>query len=77
MAGINVTKLKDIQVLLPPLDMQRRFERVIDYHSKVLNRYFTCAQRTDDLFQSLVARGFRGELTSSATDEILQQAVVS
>jgi type I restriction enzyme S subunit len=62
MPGINVTKLKSLKVLAPPLPLQKEFAaRVSESHAmqaeQTASRY-----RLDKLFQSMLHRAFQGEL---------------
>ncbi|MFN3148852.1 restriction endonuclease subunit S [Bremerella sp.] len=63
MAGINVTKLKQIEVLSPPIDEQLAFERTVDQYEKTLARQRRLSSVNEQLFNSLVQRAFRGELS--------------
>ncbi|MEW4561564.1 restriction endonuclease subunit S [Bremerella sp. JC770] len=63
MAGINVTKLKQIEVLSPPIDAQLAFERTVDQYEKTLARQRRLSSANEQLFNSLVQRAFRGELS--------------
>lgn len=61
-ASINMTQLREFPLLIPPKNLQDKFEKMIISHSNILRRYeeaFTSAER---LFVSLQQRAFRGEL---------------
>lgn len=62
MAGINVTKLKNINVQVPPLRLQHQFTASLQHihHQKSLTQ--TSLAKSEALFQSLLQRAFRGEL---------------
>ena len=62
MAGINVTKLKSISVLVPPLKLQEQFEAVLERHQNAMRKQTNTMHESDNLFNSLVQRAFRGEL---------------
>lgn len=62
MAGINVTKLKLISVLLPPIDLQHRFADVAHKQSALADRQRKMNLAESILFDALVQRAFRGEL---------------
>ena len=61
-ASINMTQLKKCPVFLPPLDLQKKYaaiDRQFEATRASLAKRFDV---TDDLFNSLVQRAFRGEL---------------
>lgn len=62
MAGINVTKLRELVVVAPPVEMQREFAQHVGAAKQQRARLETGSARLDDLFASLQQRAFRGEL---------------
>lgn len=62
MAGINVTKLKSIEVMLPPLTLQNRFALIVRKHSLLLRKERAKLDLEEDLFNSLVQRAFQGDI---------------
>ena len=64
MAGINVSKLKSIQALVPPLDLQQKFEGVAKENASNITKYRTHINCIDYLYESLAQRSFKGELSS-------------
>lgn len=62
MPGINVSKLKRLEVLLPPIDMQREFARRMTVVYKLKTTHRAALAELDALFASLQHRAFRGEL---------------
>ncbi len=62
MPGINVTKLKNLEVLLPPLTLQRDFARRITAIESLKSRHRAALAELDTLFASLQHLAFRGEL---------------
>jgi type I restriction enzyme S subunit len=62
MAGINVTKLRHLCVLVPPMARQRDFLRASVAITDVRHHRKTTARGMDHLCDSLVQRAFRGEL---------------
>ncbi|MFV0633987.1 restriction endonuclease subunit S [Demequina sp.] len=53
---------RELQVPLPPLDRQREFaRRTVELHRR-RDQVMTAVERDDELFTSLQARAFRGEL---------------
>ena len=66
MAGINVGKLKSIEIELPPLTAQQKFCSIltdIQSNAKIINQ---SKGGFEMLFESLMQRAFKGELTSKA-----------
>ena len=62
MAGINVTKLKSIEVLVPPMPLQRKFAQLVERHARTYNHQIQAGQEAEGFFHSLVQRAFRGQL---------------
>ena len=62
MAGINVTKLKSIEVLVPPMPLQHKFARLVERHARTYDRQVQAGQEAEGFFNSLVQRAFRGQL---------------
>jgi type I restriction enzyme, S subunit len=62
MPGINVTKLKSLQVLVAPLNLQREFARRVDAVDRLRASHRASLAKLDALFASLQHRAFRGEL---------------
>ena len=62
MPGINVTKLKKLQVETPPLDLQHHFAQIVESveHQKATQRAHLA--ELDTLFASLQASAFQGDL---------------
>lgn len=66
MAGINVGKLKSIEIELPPLMAQQKFCRALaEIHDKAQMNSQAKTQLSE-LFNSLLQRAFKGELTAKA-----------
>lgn len=62
MAGINVSKLKKISPILPPVQLQNKFaERValIEQQKELAKQEL---KESEDLFQALLQKAFKGEL---------------
>jgi type I restriction enzyme S subunit len=67
MAGINVTKLKGLIAVLPPLPLQQTFAKRIKQINLLKAQAQTTLKEADDLFNALLQRAFRGELFPEAT----------
>jgi type I restriction enzyme, S subunit len=62
MPGINVTKLKNLEVLNPPVSLQSEFARRIAAIEKLRTVHRRSLTEMENLFASLQHRAFRGEL---------------
>jgi type I restriction enzyme S subunit len=62
MPGINVTRLKSLEVLLPPIALQQEFARRVGAVEKLKAAQRTALAEQDTLFATLQHRAFRGEL---------------
>ena len=62
MAGINVSRLKALHAIAPPLELQREYAERVRTVEKKANSYLKSREVLDALFASLQHRAFRGEL---------------
>lgn len=62
MKGINVGKLKQIRVLLPPMEAQNTYVEKIQAARAEEKKMVDHAGKVDSIFASLQHRAFRGEL---------------
>lgn len=62
MGILNAGLLKQLQVILPPLDLQKEFAHRIEAVEKLKTTYRTSLAELDELFASLQYRAFGGEL---------------
>jgi type I restriction enzyme, S subunit len=62
MPGINVTKLKSLEVLVPPMSLQSEFAHRVEAVEKLKAAHRASLSELDALFASLQHRAFRGEL---------------
>lgn len=62
MPGINVTKLKSLRVLAPPLAQQKLFAARVSEIRAMQAEQAASRRRLDDLFHSMLHRAFQGEL---------------
>lgn len=61
-ANINAQELQDIKILIPPFHLQETFAKKIELINQLKAQ--TNAEKSEELFQSLLQRAFRGELVS-------------
>jgi type I restriction enzyme S subunit len=62
MAGINVSKLKNIEVFVPDIKIQKQYSEVVKKHTEFICRLSYFAQSANCCFSSLQQRAFRGDL---------------
>lgn len=62
LASINMTQLRALPVLLPPLPLQKEFAARVSEIRAVQADQSASRRSLDDLFQSMLHRAFRGEL---------------
>ena len=60
--SINVSKLKSVQILLPPLSEQLRYNVLVKNVESLRAKQTESENELDNLFNSLMQRAFRGEL---------------
>jgi type I restriction enzyme S subunit len=62
MANINAQEMQNIKILMPPINLQIRFAQIIERiaNQKVLAQ--KSLEKSEDLFQCLLQRAFKGEL---------------
>lgn len=65
MLNVSMEKLRALRAPIPPLSVQERFANVVWKTLKAKALHERAQKGTDELFASLVQRGFRGELTGS------------
>lgn len=61
-ASINMTQLRGLPLLMPPLALQRDFEEAIGVLKRNKHRMLSAATSCEAMFASLQHRAFRGEL---------------
>ena len=62
MPGINVTKLKTLDVLAPPILLQNEFSDRVEDIERLKSTHRESLTELNTLFASLQHRAFRGEL---------------
>ncbi len=62
MANINAQELQDIKILIPPIELQDAFESIVNKVKHQKQKVQSQLTQSDDLFNSLLQRAFRGEL---------------
>ena len=64
MSGLNLGLIRELEVHLPPLADQQRFADALAQIRKLQDTYQSASGGDDDLFNSLVQRAFRGQLSA-------------
>ena len=62
MLNISKVKLRSLHIPLPPIELQMRFQRAMKKIEEQKNLTKNSLQKSEELFQSLLQRAFRGEL---------------
>jgi len=65
MANINAQEFQNIKILLPPIDLQNQFAERIQAIEQQKQQAQASLQKSEDLFNSLLQRAFKGELTQN------------
>jgi type I restriction enzyme, S subunit len=64
MLNISMKKLKDIEIQLPPISLQLQFEQNINSIEFQRKQVKMSLEKSNDLFNTLLQRAFKGELVS-------------
>jgi len=64
MANINAQELQNIKVVLPPITLQNQFAQHIEKIEQQKQQAQASLEKSEALFNSLLQRAFKGELTS-------------
>ncbi|MEX0981061.1 MAG: restriction endonuclease subunit S [Bacteroidales bacterium] len=65
MANINAQELQDIKILIPPITLQNQFAEKISLIEKQKELAKQSLQESENLFNSLLQKAFKGELVNS------------
>ena len=60
MANINAQELQNIKILIPPIELQNKFETKLNVIKE--SKKLIAELKTEALFQSLLQKAFTGEL---------------
>nr|WP_242053909.1 restriction endonuclease subunit S [Nostoc sp. FACHB-888] len=69
MPGLNMNIIKDLVLPLPPLPFQQKFAQIAQKFERLRTQQREAERQAEHLFQTLLHRAFRGELTSSDFDD--------
>ncbi len=59
---LNIGVIEETKILLPPIGVQNKFASIVSKHSAVANHFEDGANVVEQFFNSLLERGFGGEL---------------
>lgn len=62
---LSLTKMKTIEIPLPPLRDQDNFAQIVQKSEQLRTKQMKTKRKSDDVFNSLLQRAFRGELKST------------
>ena len=63
MANINAQELQSINILIPPIELQNQFAKIIEKTEALKTQYQQSLAELDNLYGCLSQRAFRGELS--------------
>lgn len=76
-ANLNASTVKGIPIPIPPLDLQRRYERYIEATEEVVNAIKDNVGKLDDFYEKMTALAFIGDLSRTwreSNQKILERA---
>ncbi|MEN6553205.1 MAG: restriction endonuclease subunit S [Methanobacterium sp.] len=62
-ASINSTQLKKFPVIIPPIELQNQFAEIVQQVETLKSHQSQSKQQIDNLFNTLMQKAFKGELT--------------
>ncbi|MDP3035019.1 MAG: restriction endonuclease subunit S, partial [Methanobacteriaceae archaeon] len=62
MAGLNTTILKGLELYLPPIELQNKYETILKKVETLKTHQSQSKQQIDNLFNTLMQKAFKGEL---------------
>lgn len=63
--NLTTSIMKAFEVPVPPLDAQKKYEQLVLTHNVAVKRLFRSSEEAASMFNSLVQRAFRGELSTA------------
>jgi len=61
---LSLTKLKTVEIPLPPLHQQQQYAEIVNKYERLRGQQREATRQAGHLFQTLLQRAFRGELSS-------------
>lgn len=68
-SNISPTLLKEFPMVVPPLPLQEKFAQIVQKFERLRTQQREADRQAEHLFQTLLHRAFRGELTSQDTND--------
>ncbi|MEG4810197.1 restriction endonuclease subunit S [Microcoleus sp. F8-D3] len=68
-SNISPTLLKEFPMLVPPLPLQEKFAQIVQKFDRLRTQQREADRQAEHLFQTILHRAFRGELTSQNADD--------
>ncbi|MDL5053762.1 restriction endonuclease subunit S [Oscillatoria laete-virens NRMC-F 0139] len=68
-ANIFTGQIKELPILLPPLPLQEKFAQIVQKFERLRTQQREAERQAEHLFQTLLHRAFRGELTSQDSND--------
>ena len=60
--AVSNKDIKSLKIPLPPLPLQQKFARIVEQVEKMKEKINKTKQNSEELFNSLMSKAFRGEL---------------
>ncbi|MFA5070907.1 MAG: restriction endonuclease subunit S [Candidatus Pacearchaeota archaeon] len=60
--NLNLSMIKNIQIPLPPLELQKKFAYIVEQVEKLKEKQKQSREKIEEMFNSLMQRAFNGEL---------------
>jgi type I restriction enzyme, S subunit len=63
-AGLNFDDIKSLEFINPPINYQRKYKKILQEVKKQFDTLILLTQQSDNLFQTLIQKAFKGELVA-------------
>jgi type I restriction enzyme S subunit len=67
--ALTFDQIKDFVIIVPPLPLQEKFAQIVQKFDRLRTQQREADRQAEHLFQTLLHRAFRGELTSQNADD--------
>jgi type I restriction enzyme S subunit len=67
---LGLQRMPKIKIYIPPLPLQEKFAQIVQKHERFRTQQREAQRQAEHLFQTLLHHAFRGELTSSDSNEV-------
>lgn len=67
--ALTFDQIKDFVIIVPPLPLQEKFAQIVQKFDRLRTQQREAYRQAEHLFQTLLHRAFRGELTSQYADD--------